>query len=152
VTTAYADLPSAMLGRLRAMPTVVAAFAEDISATSTTKFWADFAPTGVSLPWAIYEELGGDVQYMTPARGHVSSIETGQVRWRIVGQGRKAVRELGRILAAALNDGPLLFAAGQLMELRARRPSFAPAADIAPGAPHAVVRVVVFDYMLSRTT
>jgi hypothetical protein len=152
VTTAYADLPSAMLGRLRSMPTVVSAFAEDTSLASTTKFWADFAPAGVILPWAVYEEVDGDIQYMTPRAGHVASIETGQVRWTIVGEGRRAVRDLGRVLATVLDDAPLEFAGGQLMEIRARKPFFAPVRDLAPGTPHAVARVVVFDYMLSRTT
>src|SRR5205823_6151022 len=95
VTTTYADLPSAMLGRLRAMPTLVSAFAEDTGASSTTKFWADFAPAGVLLPWAVYQELDGGLQYMTSAGGRTSSIESGQVRWTIVGEGRRAVRDLG---------------------------------------------------------
>ena len=39
-----------------------------------------------------------------------------------------------------------------LMEIRAKKPFFAPVREIAPGAPHAVARIVVFNYMLSRTT
>lgn len=152
MTTAYADLPAAMLARLRAMPTVVSAFGEDTSAASTTKFWADFAPAGTILPWAVYEEIDGDVQYMTAVGAHTASIETGQIRWTIVGEGRKAVRDLGRTLSTVLNDAPLVFADGQLVEIRARKPFFAPVGDIAPGTPHVVARVLIFEYMLSRTT
>ncbi len=139
-----------MLARIRATPTLVVAFAENVAAASTTKFWADFAPSGVDLPWAVYEEPDGDVMYMTAAGGHVSSIESGVIRWVIVGEGRKATRDLGRMLTNTLNDAPLVFADGQLMDFRARKPSFAPVGDIAPGSPNAVARVLVFDYMLSR--
>ena len=152
MTVAYASLPEAMVGRLRSMPSVVAAFGEDTSALATTKFWADFAEAGVQLPWAVYEELDGDVMYMTPAAGRVASIESGQIRWTIAGEGRKAVRDLGKLIVTVLNDAPLLFTDGQLMDLRARKPFFVPAANFAPNVPHAAVRVLVFDYMLSRTT
>jgi hypothetical protein len=96
--------------------------------------------------------VDGDIQDITAAGGHQASIESGMIRWTIVGEGRKAVRDLGHLLATVLNDAPLVFADGQLMTIRSRKPFFAPVGDIAPGTPHAVARVLVFEYMLSRTT
>lgn len=150
MSTAYATLAEAMIGRLRAMPTIISAFGENTNTRATTKFWADVAESGVNLPWAVYEEIEGDIQHMTAVAGRVSSIETGQVRWVVVAEGRKAARDLGRMLINVLNDAPLAFSDGQLMEFRARKPFFAPVGDLAPGAPRAAARVVVFDYMLSR--
>ncbi|SIN70111.1 hypothetical protein SAMN05444166_0235 [Singulisphaera sp. GP187] len=71
------DLPAAMIAWLRASPSVVAAFAENTASPTTTKFWADEARRGVGLPWAVYEETGSDLIYMTATESVAPSIETG---------------------------------------------------------------------------
>lgn len=151
MSTAYPDLPAAMIGWLRASPGVVTAFAEDTNAPTTTKFWADAARPGAALPWAVYEELDGDVQSMTAARGLACSIETGTVRFTIVASGKKLARDLGRLVVKALDDAPLLFADGRLMYLRAQSTSFQPVANITPASPTAYARVVNFGFMVQRT-
>lgn len=152
MSTAYPDLPAAMVGWIRGQPSVVAAFGEDTTALSTTKFWGDEARAGVSLPWAVYEEIEGDTEYMTAAGGVTSSIETGMVRFVVVAEGKKVARDLGRMLVKALNDAPLVFADGSLMLLRARKPSFAPVGDLAPNCPNAYARIIAFDTMVQRSS
>ncbi len=148
----YPDLPAAMVGWLRAQPTVVAAFAEDTSSATTTKFWADAARQGVSLPWAVYEEVEGDLTYMTAAGGITSSLDSGKVRFLIVAEGKKTARDLGRMVTTVLNDAPLAFADGTLMLLRARKPFFVPVAKVAPHCPNAYARVIVFETMVQRNS
>jgi len=151
MSTAHPDLPAAMIGWLRASPSVVTAFAENTNALATTKFWADAARPGVALPWAVYEERDGEVQSMTAARGMTCSIETGIVRFTIVAPAKKLARDLGRLVVKALDDAPLLFADGRLMYLRAQSASFQPVADIAPASPTAHARVIDFRFMVQRT-
>jgi hypothetical protein len=141
-----------VLGWLRAQPTIVSAFAEDTSSIATTKFWGDEARQGVALPWAIYEEVEGDIMYMTSAGGATASIESGLLRFLVVAEGKKAARDLGRMLTRALNDAPLVFQDGVLMLLRARKPSFVPVGDLAPGVPNAYARLIVFETMVQRST
>ncbi len=116
-----------------------------ISSATTTKFWADAARQGVSLPWAVYEEVEGDLTYMTAAGGITSSLDSGKVRFLIVAEGKKTARDLGRMVTTVLNDAPLAFADGTLMLLRARKPFFVPVAKVAPHCPNAYARVIVFD-------
>src|SRR5438094_849747 len=111
-----------MIGHLRASPAVVSGFAEDTTSPGTTKFWADAARRGVALPWAVYEELGGEVRAMTRAGGVAHAIEAGRVRFTVVAEGKAAARELARLLARTLDDAPLVFSDGVLMYLRARAP------------------------------
>jgi hypothetical protein len=144
------DLMAAVVARLRASPSVVAAFAENTASAATTKFWADAARQGVVLPWAVYEEIEGDIQYMTQAAGTSNTIETGAIRFVIVSAGKKAARDLGRLVSGTLDDAPLVFDDGILMYLRAKKPFFVPVADIAPENPTAYARVVVFEFMISR--
>jgi hypothetical protein len=145
------DLLAAVVARLRASPGVVAAFAENTASAATTKFWAEAARQGVVLPWAVYEEIDGDIQYMTQAAGVSNTIETGAVRFVIVAAGKKAARDLGRLVSSTLDDAPLVFDDGILMYLRAKKPYFVPAADIAPENPTAYARAVVFEFMVNRT-
>lgn len=151
MATAYPDLPAAMIGWLRSQPTIVAAFGEDTSAPATTKFWADAARQGVALPWAVYEEVDGELAAMTAAGGVTCRIETGLVRFVVVAEGKRAARDLGRMVMKGLDDAPLVFDDGRLMYLRARRPFFAPAGTLAPNSPGASARVVVFETMVQRT-
>lgn len=151
MSTAYPDLPAAMIGWLRASPNVVAAFAENTASEATTKFWADSAKQGVQLPWAIYEEIEGDIQYMSEAADVRNTIETGVVRFIVVSPGKKTARDLGRLLTKTLDDAPLLFADGILMYLRAKKPFFVPIADVVADSPTGYARVVIFEAMVNRT-
>lgn len=149
MTTAYADLPAAMLGHLRAQPSLVAAFGEDTSALATTKFWPDFARSGVDLPWAVYDEPDGTTTWMTAANGITPFLREATIRFVVVGQGKSAVRALADQITTTLNDAPLQWSGGQLMNFRERKSMFVPVGDLAPGAPEAYARVVLFDVMYS---
>lgn len=151
MSTPHPDLPAAMIAWLRASPGVAAAFAENAAVPATTKFWADAARPGVTLPWAVYEELGADLQPMTAARGAVCTIETGVVRFTIAAAGKKAARDLGRLIATTLDDAPLLFTDGRLMYLRAGSTRFQHA-DAAPACPAPYARIVDFEFMVQRTS
>ncbi|WP_406699229.1 hypothetical protein V5E97_10165 [Singulisphaera sp. Ch08] len=148
----YPDLPAAMIGHLRATPAVVTAFGENRAALATTKFWADSARRGVILPWAVYEETDSDITYMTTTGSVAPSIETGQIRFKVVSDEKKMARDLGRLLAETLNDAPLVFDDGLLMNLRARTPFSVPIAHVCADHPTAYARVIVFDYMVNRSS
>lgn len=151
MSTTYPDLPAAMIGWLRASPAVIAAFAENTAAPASTKFWADSARRGVALPWAVYKEPRSDILYMTVTGSAVPSIETGEIRFKVVSAEKKEARDLGRLLAETLNDAPLEFSDGLLMHLRARTPFFVPVETIGPDHPTAYARVIVFDFMVNRS-
>ncbi|SIN70650.1 Protein of unknown function [Singulisphaera sp. GP187] len=144
------DLPAAMIAWLRASPSVVAAFAENTASPTTTKFWADEARRGVGLPWAVYEETGSDLIYMTVTESVAPSIETGQIRFTVVSAEKKRTRDLGRLVAETLNDAPLVFDDGLLMNLRARTPFSVPIEHVSADHPAAYARVIVFDFMVNR--
>lgn len=148
VAETYPDLPAAIIARLRVTPAVVAAFGEDTTTHATTKFWADVTPTKVDLPWATYEETGSEFMYMTG--DPPPAIETGQLRFIVVAEGKKEARDLSRLLAETLNDAPLVFDDGLLMNLRAKTPFFVPIGNILPGATTGYSIVLVFDFMCQR--
>jgi hypothetical protein len=152
MSTVYPDLPAAMIGHLRNTPRVVRDFAEDTTAAATTKFHADAARDGVSLPWAAYEERTADVQYMTRVNGQpAATIETGTVTWTVVAEGKATCRELARLLSQTLNDAPLVFQSGTLMHLRSHGPQSVPVGGLAPNSSNAYAFAVTFDTMVQGT-
>lgn len=151
MSTPYPDLPAAIIGWLRANPTVVAAFAENTASPATTKFWADAARRGVALPWAVYEEASSDLLFMTVTGTVAPSIETGQLRFKVVAAEKKQARDLGRLLAETLNDAPLVFDDGLLMNFRARSSFFVPVETCCADHPNAYARVILFDFMVNRS-
>lgn len=142
------DLLAAIIAHLRATPAVVAAFGEDTSAEVSTKFFADGAWHEAQLPWLVYEETGSDYMYMTG--DNAPSIETGQLLFKCVSKYKKEARDLGRLVASTLNEAPLVFDDGLLMNLRAKTPFFTPASNIFPGSPTGFVCGLVFDFMVER--
>jgi len=148
MSTAYPDLPAAMVGWLRSSPGVVSAVGEHVGAL---KIWAEAAPRGVELPWVVYQERDAELQYMTQTAGLVSVLESGTIRLFVVAAGKKQARDLARTIRRALDDAPLLFADGQLMHLRGRESHFASARDIAPDHPTAHAATIDFAFMVSRT-
>lgn len=149
MSTAYADLPAAMIGYLRSQPSLVAAFGEDTSVLATTKFWPDFAQGGVQLPWAVYDEPDATTTWMTEANGVKPFLREATIRFLIVGEGKSTVRALADQIATTLNDAPLEWSGGQLMNFREKQSAFVPVGDLAPNAPAAYARVVLFDVMYS---
>lgn len=144
MSTAYANLLDAMVGFMRGTPNLVAAFDDQgPSVPAKDKFWPSPVRTGVELPWAVYEDGGGDVTYMTgPA-----SIETSAIRFAVVADGKDAALSLVRLLVKTLNDAPLVFMDGRLMYFRAGSPSVIPVSSILPDCPNGYAYSVVFNAM-----
>lgn len=139
----YANLPDAMIAHMRATPALVAAFGDVPAVLATDKFWPVPVRTGVDLPWAVYEDGGGDVQYTTGEAG----IETSAIRFVVVADGKDAALALVRLLAATLTDPPLVFDDGLLMYFRPGSPSVVPIGTLAPECPNAYAYGVTFSTM-----
>lgn len=152
MSTAYTDLPAAMIAWLRAQPTLVAAFGEDTSAKETTKFWGDEAEGTPSLPWAVYMEDPGQTMYMTGTGPGQPYIDEGTIRFFVVAASKATARRLGKMIGTALTDPPLTFQDGLLMYMRPVNSSFVPVGDIAPNSPAAYVRMVILSTMVQRST
>lgn len=148
MSVAYANLLDAMLGFMRGSPGLVAAFGDTgTTIPSTDKFWPSPVRTGVDLPWAVYEDGGGDVTYTTgPA-----SIETGAIRFAVVANGKDAAYALVKLLVKVLNDAPLVFMDGRLMYFRAGSPSVIPVSSITADCPNGYAYSVVFSTMVQGT-
>ena len=144
MSTVYPDMPSAMVGWLRAQPTVVAAFGDDPSALATTKFWGDEARRGVQLPWAVYQEVDRKTTYMTRNNSGTPYIADGVIRCVVVGAGKEATRDLARLVATGLTNAKFQWQDGRLMMIQATSENFVPNDGIAPDYPNAYVCVVGF--------
>lgn len=149
MTTAYADLPAAMVGYLRSQPSVVSAFGDDTSSLATKKFWGDAVRPGVNLPWAVYDEPDSQTMWMTEANGVKPFLRDATIRFLIVGEGKSNVRSLADMLTKTLNDAPLQWTGGALLNFREKQASFVPVGDLAPNATDAYARVVLFDVTYS---
>ena len=139
----HANLIDAMLSQLRGTPALVAAFGDVPAVPATDKFWPVPVRTGVELPWAVYEDGGGDVQYTTGTAG----IESSAIRFVVVADGKDAALSLVRLLAATLTDPPLVFDDGLLMYFRPGSPSVVPIGTLAPECPNAYAYGVTFSTM-----
>jgi hypothetical protein len=144
------DLPSAIIAKLRATPAVVSAFGEDTSSTATTKFHADVAHKA-ELPWCVYEEIGEDPRPVSvDSEGLTNYFCQGRIAFTVVASGKKEARTLADLIASTLNDAPLTFDDGELLEFRTEANRARPDPDIGPGSPAMFQRVVVFLYMCQR--
>lgn len=144
----HANLLDAMVAHMRADAALVAAFGDDVSALATDKFWPTPVRSGVELPWAVYEDGGGNTQYTTgPA-----SVEDSAIRFVVVGDGRDTSLALARLLIATLNDAPLEFDDGLLMYFRCTgAPSVVPITAITGDYPNAYAYALTFSTMVQRT-
>lgn len=144
----HANLLDAMVAHMRADATLVAAFGDVPAVLATDKFWPTPVRPGVELPWAVYEDGGGNASYTTgPA-----SIEDSAIRFVVVGDGKDTALALARLLIATLNDAPLVFDDGLLMYFRATgAPSVVPITSITADCPNGYAYGVTFSTMVQRT-
>jgi hypothetical protein len=148
-----ADLFDAAIAQLRATPAVVAAFAEDRSSDTTTKFWGDVAPPGVQPPYLVFLESDRDTTFMTKVGSNpTAAIDEGKVRFTIIAEEKYQARSLGDLIATTLDieNVTLTFAGGTEMFFRATSAFFAPMKEILPHNPSGYARVVVFDFAVQR--
>ncbi len=123
------------------------------SAGNVSKFWSDYASQQPDDPYLVFQEIGETYSYMTRVNGVKSFTASGQAICRIYQRNRNAARQLGILVADALNDAdivplewPAFKGLCQLMQLRMGQASFQPLPDIAPGLPSVFNRVLVFQY------
>lgn len=149
MSVAYANLLDAMLGHMRGSPGLVAAFGDTGTAVpATDKFWPAPVRDGVSLPWAVYQDVGGNTTYTTgPA-----SIEEGAIRFIVAADGKDTANRLAKLLVKTLNDAPLIFMDGLLMYFRAAGPPTAvPISEVLPNCPNGYAYGVTISTMVQST-
>jgi hypothetical protein len=143
------DFPAAVIAALQQNGACAQAFGDS---AQSPKFHGVQAATGVQLPYARVLELPADEQFESAdGAGVVHYYEAGELQLDVFAASESSARSLGKLAAAALNDAPLLFADGQLLELRQSRAFFAPEPDAGPGAAVVYHRVVLFRYRVQRT-
>jgi hypothetical protein len=150
--TAY-DLMDAVVAQLRATPAVVTALAEDTSSPSTTKIWADdLATAEPSLPWLTYQETSENLspESVGPDAA-IDYIGSGQFLLTLCTADKLECRQTAYLIVAALNDVPLVFSDGQLLELRHTNPSAPTVPAIGPHSATIYQRVLSFEYIVVRT-
>jgi hypothetical protein len=140
------DLPAAMVAWLGQNATVTAAF-------GGAPFFAETVTPGTAFPYAYYEEPREQLTFQSPdASGQVQYFGRGEITWNVVTSGKLTSRQLGELIGGSLNDAPLTFLDGTLLELRWSNPwSQSIRALGAAGNIPAFRRVLVFTYMVQRT-
>lgn len=149
MSVAYANLLDAMLGHIRGSPGLVAAFGDEgPSVPAKDKFWAAPVRDGVELPWAVYQDVGGNATFTTgPA-----SIEEGSIRFVVTADGKDTANRLAKLLVKTLNDAPLVFMDGLLMYFRATAPPTSVLiSEVLPNCPNGYAYGVTFSVMTQST-
>ena len=123
------------------------------SAFGGTPFYAETVTPEVAYPYAYYEEPSEDETFQSRDQsGQVQYFGRGEITWNVVTSGKLTSRQLGNLIGSALNDAPLTFLDGTLLELRWSNPWSQPIREL--GAANnipAFRRVLVFTYMVQRT-
>ncbi len=151
------DLAQAVLVRLRASAVVTTAFGDTwipdptlpAGGTGVMKFFFDWAgqpdePYLAAIEsWETYEFMTRTVNLAT-----VDYIATGQIQVLLYQSDRKAARQLGVLVAAALNDqeANITWTGSTLINFRIARAEFASITVTGPNVPIAFNRVLTFDY------
>ena len=108
------------------------------------KFFADWADA-TAYPQAIVGEPGESYTFMTPAGGNERPfLADGAISVAVYASDRYQARVLGNQVGRALNDAPLVWVGGSLMELRMRSAAFIPNPPTGPGVPTVFVRQIMF--------
>lgn len=136
------DLIDAVIATLEMDVQVDAAFGSE-------KFWADYAPQ-VDPPYCVIQELGETYDYMTAVTGNIINYTSpGQMMFSIYAPGRYQTRQLGELIAKALNDAPLKWPQENTMIFRMVSSRFNPLPPTGPGVPTVFNRIFVFEYTYS---
>lgn len=144
------DLPAAIVAWLRNHPSVVAAFNDGGSISS--KFWADGADP-VELPYLVYEEPSEILSAQSAdAEGIVWYFGPGRIVMTVVAETKKQTRDLTKLLISTLDDAPIRFADGFLLEIRAEVSAihYVPIPTPAPNSLTQYQRVIPFTYFVQR--
>ncbi len=147
------DLIDAVIQVLEANTGVTQAFGDtwnQAAQTGVAKFFVDVADQ-VPMPYAVLQEAGENYEYMTRGHNGINFTTPGsQIMVDIWNSNRFSLRELGFLIARALNDADLRWPdENNTMYFRLTRSSYVPTGETAPGAPVAFHRVFFFEYSYS---
>jgi hypothetical protein len=153
------DLIQAVIQQLENNSVVQTAFGStwnQAAQTGVPKFFADQVDQ-VSPPYCLIEEGGETYDFMTRS-GPIGQLQTnfdspGRMSFQIFAPGRGQARQLGFVIATALNDAPLSWPAeNNTMMFRMSRSWFMPMTQPSgPGVATLFCRAFVFDYMYSAS-
>lgn len=146
------DLIAACIAWLRSKPEITAAFGDAPTSASTTKFVSDLELPTSKMPYAIFSEPMEHETYETPDQtGRFSSLVTGYFVITVLWTEKQTSRKLADLVAASLQDAPLVFTDGVLMYLR-RSERRSPIVTT-PGADEEGTRykrIIEFEYRIER--
>ena len=155
-----ADFPAAVVAALQANSACATAFG---STGNNNKFFGVYAMRtaaspnttpgnqgAIQLPYARVLEVGGNETWNSGApASQVLYYERGILQIDVFATSESQARSLGKLVAAALNDGNLTFADGGLLECRLTSQRFIPEPDSGVGGVAAVYhRVLEFLYVI----
>ena len=146
------DLIAACIAWLRQDAAIVAAFGDIKGSRTHEKFVSDIDLPRTPPPYAVFDEPTEFENYESPDQdGLSSSVARGVFNLTVYTTEKLVARQYGDMLAASLNDAPLIFTDGILLYLRRserRWPTFT-----SPGEGKNVTlykRVLEFDYLIDR--
>lgn len=143
------DFAAAVIAALEQNGACAAAFGDT---PASPRFHGVQAATAVPVPYARVLELPAGATFESAdGAGLVHYYEAGELQLDVFAASESSARSLGKLAAAALNDAPLVFADGQLLELRQARAFFVPEPEAGPGLALVYHRVLLFQYRLQRT-
>jgi|SRR5579863_10472327 len=118
---------------------------------STPKFQAIQA-FKAELPYCRLLELTTAMNFQSAGGDNLPKyFERGTLQVDVFANSARTARTLGVLVAAALNDVPMTFDDGLLLELRISGAAFVPEPDIGAGVAVAYHRVLTFLYMIQRS-
>ncbi len=133
---------------------MVSAFGENLAANPPMyKLFGDWNSTKSPMPYLVYQEVfegTGDYESADPT-GLIHGYPQGRFQVSIFAAGKKQGRDLARLVAWTLNDAPLTFADGVLLELRLDSIHAIPEGNIGPsGVVTAYHFALTFLYRVER--
>jgi hypothetical protein len=143
------DLPSAAVAYLRTDATLVSLLGDS---GSTPKYFAEKAENSPALPWVTYHEPDESRQPGgRDGSGVMNYYGRGHLVFRVTGLSRRQARSISDRIAVVLEDAPLGFADGVLLEITFVDAKWVPVVDPSVGSVTAYARAVEFVYVVQRT-
>lgn len=143
----FPDFPAAVIAALQGNIACAQAFGDS---ASTPKFQGVQAFKAAPPYARVLEMPASDTFQSMGSDGLTDYFERGELQLDIFAASESSARSLGKLAAAALNDAPLTFADGTLLELRQSRAFFTPEPDPGPGISVVYHRVILFLYVIQR--
>lgn len=146
------DLIAACIAWLRTKPEIVAAFGDDATSSTSLKFTSDIEPPKTDAPYAVFNEPEEFDGYETiDHTGRPSSLAEGYFQLSVYATEKLLVRKLADMVAASIDDAPLVFTDGVLVYLRRSERKFPTFTSPGTGANVTMFkRLLEFEYKIER--